>query len=192
MRPCYGVISLVARGVGERAVAVLICSAILCSMGNKSTERVYEVSFHLVPTLDEDGVSGVFARVKKVVSEAGKVLGEVSPVLRDLAYTIRHTVRQRDGTYNRYDEAYFGSVKFSSSQGAVKQVEQSLLSDEEVLRFLLLETSADDTRVGEVLPDDEEEKDKEEGDADADTSTPAEREEGESGIAEQTDEDDAK
>ena len=81
------------------------------------------------------------------------MLGEEEPTRRNLAYTIRHTVRQSDGSYNRYDEAYFGSVKFRALRRGVKQIEDSLLGDAEVLRFLLLETVAEDTRVGEVLPD---------------------------------------
>ena len=173
-------------------VAVLVCPAILCSMGNKSTEKVYEVSFHLVPTIDDDGVLKAFDRVKGAVSEKGKVLGEEHPVLRDLAYTIRHTVRRRDGSYDRYDEAYFGSVKFSSPRDGVRQVEQSLLGDDEVLRFLVLETSAEDTRIGEVLPGTEEKEEKLPDAAD----TPAgdekkEEKEGESGVAEQPDEEGA-
>ncbi len=157
-------------------------------MGNKSPEKVYEVSFHLIPTLDADGVLKVFERVKKVVSETGKVLSEEHPVLRDLAYMIRHTVRQRDGSYNRYTEAHFGSVKFSAPRDSVKQVERALLDDDEVLRFLMLETSAEDTRAGEVLPEDEEEK-KVRDVADTSGADKQKQEEGESGIAEQSSKD---
>ena len=156
-------------------------------MANKNEEKVYEVSFHLVPSIDKDKVPGVFERVKKVVSEKGEVLSEEQPVLRDLAYTVRHTVRQRDGSYNRYDEAYFGSVKFRALRSATAQIEQALLEDEEVLRFLLLETVAEDTRIGEVLPGDEPEEQldgEEEDGADA-----GEQEVGESGIAAQPQED---
>lgn len=174
------------------AVAVLVCTAILCSMGNKNTEKVYEVSFHLVPTLDADGVSKAFARVKDAISGVGKVISEESPVLRDLAYTIRHTVRQRDGSYDRFDEAHFGSVKFSSPRGGVKRVEQSLSDDDEVLRFLVLETVAEDTRIGEVLPGDEVEEEADSDVAgDATDDSKDEQKEGESGVAEQPDEGDA-
>ena len=146
-------------------VAVFILPAILCSMAIKNEEKIYEVSFHLVPTIDADALPAVFERVKGVVSGQGEVLGEEEPTRRELAYTIRHTVRQSDGSYNRYDEAYFGSVKFRALRGGVKQIEDALSGDGEVLRFLLLETVADDTRVGEVLPDAEPEDEVKEGDA---------------------------
>ena len=156
-------------------------------MRNKSTDKVYEVSFHLIPTMDADGALVAFERVKKVVSERGKVLSEEHPVLRDLAYTIRHTVRQRDGTYDRYDEAHFCSVKFSAPRDSVKQVEQVLSGDDEVLRFLLLETSAEDTRLGEVLPGDEEEKSSGVEDASSD-AVEGRQKEGESSATDHSDE----
>ena len=137
---------------GFYGVVVLVCPAILCSMGNKNTEKVYEVSFHLVPVIDADKVPAVFDRLREVVAKEGEVLSEVSPVLCDLAYTVRHTVRQSDGSYNRYDKAYFGSVKFRALRDGVKRIEKVFKGDEEVLRFLLLETVADDTRIGTVLP----------------------------------------
>ena len=163
-------------------VVVFICPAILFSMANKNEEKVYEVSFHLVPDIDPDKVSGVFDRVKGIIAEKGEVLSEEQPVKRDLAYTVRHTVRQRDGSYNRYDEAYFGSVKFRALRRDVGQLELTLTQDEEVLRFLLLETVEEDTRIGEVLPGDEVEEPAESEEAD-------EQEAGESGIAEQPQED---
>ena len=161
-------------------VVVFICPAILFTMANKNEEKVYEVSFHLVPDIDPDKVSAVFDWVKGIVSEKGEVLSEEQPVKRDLAYTVRHTVRQRDGSYNRYDEAYFGSVKFRALRGAVRQIELTLTQDEEVLRFLLLETVEEDTRIGEVLPGDEVEEPAEDAEEAADA-----QEAGESGIAEQ-------
>ncbi|MCY4577006.1 MAG: 30S ribosomal protein S6 [Candidatus Kaiserbacteria bacterium] len=162
-------------------------------MANKSEQKVYEVSFHLVPSIDADKVSVAFDRVKGVVSEHGEMLSEVFPELCDLVYTIRHTVRQRDGSYNRYDEAYFGSVKFRSLRDGVKQIERVLYDDAEVLRFLLLETVVDDTRIGEVLPGTEEEEEEvtDRDDKKADTAAASGKDgqgAGESGIAAQPDE----
>ena len=164
-------------------------------MVTKSEKKIYEVSFHLVPTIDADALSGVFERIKAIVSGQGEIVSEEQPVRRGLAYTIRHTVRQSDGSYNRYDEAYFGSVKFRALRGGVKQIEASLNSDDEVLRFLLLETVAEDTRIGEILPGTEEEErgaDEQGGGSSADEqkgdSNTDEQESGESGIAEQPDE----
>ena len=127
-------------------------------MATKQVEKVYEVSFHLLPTVDQDAVSSLFDRIKKVIGRGGEILSEAQPESRDLAYTVRHTVRQRDGSYGRYDASYFGSVKFVASPDFIAQVEKTLSDDEQVLRFLLLETIADDTRIGDVVPDAEEDE----------------------------------
>ena len=179
-------------------------------MANKDIEKVYEVSFHLIPTIDADAVSGVFGRIREFVAKEGEVLSEESPALRDLAYTIRHTIRQSDGSYSRFDAAYFGSVKFRTSRDSVKRIEEFFKSDEKVLRFLLLETVVEDTRIGEVLPGVEEEEKEDvprrggrqrsrgrqqnEGSADSDSrSDDSKGQEGrESGVAEQPNEEGGK
>ena len=158
-------------------------------MANKVTENVYEVSFHLLPTLDEGAVSNSFSSFKDAVAQGGKVLSEVLPEPQDLAYTIQHTVRQASGVYGRYDTSYFGSIKFAAAPDFVSQVEQVFSGNEQVLRFLLVETVADDTRIGEVLPGSEPEE------GDADDAGAAEGAEGddseqESGIADHPDEED--
>ena len=123
-------------------------------MGNKKTQKIYEISFHLVPDKEEEILRKMREGIKENIAKNGEIIGEEELIHKDLAYTIRHTVRQSDGSYNRYDEAYFGSIKFKASQDAVKKIEQTLRNNEAVLRFLATETVEEDTRIGDSLPDD--------------------------------------
>lgn len=125
-------------------------------MANKNTQRMYEISFHLIPTMDEKEAAEVYKRIKETIAKGGEMTNEENPVRQDLAYTIRHTVRQSDGSYNTYNEAYFGSVKFKTSRDFVKELHQKVRDNKDVLRFLILETVEEDTRVGETLPGTEE------------------------------------
>ena len=127
-------------------------------MANKDTQKVYEVSFHLLPTLDEGEVSSVVNDIRKIITGEGEVVNEDAPARRDLAYTIRHTVRQSDGSYNNYNEAYFGSIKFKASQEFAKKLHQDMRNNEHILRFLIVGTVEEDTRIGDVLPGTEEEE----------------------------------
>ena len=127
-------------------------------MANKNTQKVYEVSFHLLPTLDEGEVSGMVNDIRKIITGEGEVISEDAPVHQGLAYTIRHTVRQSDGSYNNYNEAYFGSIKFKASQEFAKKLHQDIRNNERVLRFLIVGTVEEDTRIGDVLPGTEEEE----------------------------------
>ncbi len=135
-------------------------------MGNKKTEHIYEVSYHLLPSLSDDERERIVADIRGGVAQEGEILS-VEELLRvDLAYTIRHTVRQGDGSYMKYDDAYFGSVKLRAPQEYMQKLHQHLQSNESVLRFLIVETVAEDTRIGEPLP----------GEAQPENAAPAEKE----------------
>lgn len=127
-------------------------------MANKKTQKVYEISFHLIPTIDKEKVPAAYERIKGIIAKEGEIVSDEEPMHMDLAYTIRHPVRQSDGSYNNYNEAYFGSVKFKASQEFVKKLHKEIQNNEEALRFLILETAEEDTRIGKVLPGTEEEE----------------------------------
>ena len=122
-------------------------------------EKVYEVSVHYVPTLKEPEVGKKTEELKKAIMSTGEVLGEEPAQKVDLAYTIRHKTRRASGTYDRYSESYFGSVKFRSPQALVRTLHETLQGDDQVIRFLILETVSGDTRIGPVLPGEKEKKD---------------------------------
>lgn len=124
-------------------------------MVNKKNEKIYEVGLHIIPTIEDDKVSTVFEDLKNSVVENAEVLSAEDPERRDLAYTIRHAVRRSDGSYERYDASYFGSIKFRASQEGVQKVRQSFQGNEQVLRFVILETAEEDTRIGDDLPGEE-------------------------------------
>ena len=122
------------------------------SMATKKTHKVYEVSFHLLPTIGEQSGKKSEEIKGNITAKGGEVLESVAPEQMDLAYTIRHSVRKQDGSYSRYDEAYFGSVKFKASQKSVKDIRQDLQADNDILRFLIVETVEGNTRIGPTLP----------------------------------------
>lgn len=116
-------------------------------MSSKNIEKVYEVSFHLVPTLGESGVQSEFESIKKFMASKGEICGIDEPQVMELAYTIRHKIRGEDGTYDRFVEAYFCSVKYVSTTENVQAVKDALQENENVLRFIIVETNKEDTRA---------------------------------------------
>lgn len=128
-------------------------------MANKPTQNIYEVGFHIIPVLSDEEAVEMYAGIRAKIAEKGEVLGEDVPERIPLAYTIRHNVRRSDGSYARYDEAYFCSVKCRVPQEFAGTLRQDLGGNEHVLRFLITETVADDTRVGFVPPGSEEKTD---------------------------------
>ena len=118
-------------------------------MSSKKKEKIYEIGFHLIPSLDEDTVVKEFDQVHKFVQSLGEVITMQEPQLIELAYTIRHKVRGEDGTYPRFVEAFFCSVKCAIQTDAVQSIKDLLQESENVLRFIIVETVREDTRVPE-------------------------------------------
>ena len=135
-------------------------------MSSKSTVGVYELCFHFVPTLSEKEVQQLYTSLREQITSGGaEEISTEAPEKFSLAFPVRHTVRQGDGTYQRFTESYFGSVKFRASRALCTSLRETLLKQSSMLRFLITETVAEDTRIGPVLPDERavEEAEAEEG-----------------------------
>jgi ribosomal protein S6 len=108
----------------------------------KDSRPVYEVGFHLVPTLDE---AGALAAVEQLRTELAKgkaeIISEGAPAKMMLAYTIE---RSTSGKREKYAEAYFGFIKFATERETIAALEGFLRSTREILRYILIETVRED------------------------------------------------
>lgn len=113
---------------------------------NKETGEkmhVYEVSFLIVPTVSEDSISEEFSAVKSAVeSSGGSVITEEFPKKRNLAYTMEKAFESK---YQRYDEAYFGWIKFELVSASVADIKAELDKRQTVLRHMIVKTVRENT-----------------------------------------------
>jgi ribosomal protein S6 len=110
-------------------------------------QSVYEISY-LVPTsVAEDNISAEGEALKKVILDAGaSVITDEAPHRQKLAYTMRK--KTVSGSYDKYDEAYFGWVKFELDTDKIEGVKKTFDSHPSVLRYLLISTVAENTYLG--------------------------------------------
>ncbi len=87
----------------------------------KETRPSYEIGFHVVPSAE--------------------IISETAPSRIRLAYTV---VRATSGHHEKFDEAYFGTIKFATERENIPALEVWLRANREVLRFLLVETIRED------------------------------------------------
>lgn len=121
------------------------------------SSQVYELGFHLVPTLGDDTVGKAFDKVEKLIEKVGgNVVSKSAPALLNLEYTMEKTV---DSVKSRYNTAYFSWIIFEG--GDVQKLAEELEQDDEVLRKLLIKTDQKETisseEVASMLNNDEEE-----------------------------------
>lgn len=114
--------------------------------GNQGASQVYELSYLLLPSIPEDEIQKVAAKIEKIIENHGgqKFDGE-APFLRELAYEMSKVVGA-----SRYvvKNAYLGWTKFdlpaeaSAEEGLhpAEAIKAEVEKMQEVLRMLLIKT----------------------------------------------------
>ncbi len=105
--------------------------------------RVYELAFHIVPTMPEENVAGKFGDLKSLVETAGGVaLSEEMPRLIPLMYEMSHVITNKK---TWFDNAYFGWIKFECDPEKVGKIDETLKRDEQILRYMVIKTVRENT-----------------------------------------------
>lgn len=114
-------------------------TAEVSSQANKANEKpVYEVGFHIVPTVAEAELGSVLEKIRAALAKAdAEIIKEEFPVKKTLAYVIERAIT---GKREKYAESYFGFIKFATEKDAVAGFTTALRSMSEVLRFLVIQT----------------------------------------------------
>ena len=110
---------------------------------------VYELGYHLVPTISEEQVPEAVGRIKEVLSDQGAgILAEEFPRQMRLAYTMERAV---GGKRQKYDTSHFGWIKFDMEPALLEVVQAALRQNADVLRSLLVATTRETMPSGRVL-----------------------------------------
>ena len=108
----------------------------------QDTRPVYEVAFHVVPTVEETKVGDVVETIRTVLTKASaEIIKDQFPQKMTLAYAIERSVA---GKREKYAESYFGFIKFATERSEIGALETVLKNSKEILRYLLIETSRED------------------------------------------------
>lgn len=111
--------------------------------------RTYELGYLLVPTITEEKVVDSITALAKIITDAqGTVHSQSDAQYIDLAYTI--TV-DHVGKKEKWDSAYFGSMKFTIEPEHIAAVQKALDANMELVRYLLIKTSLDNMIVFKKL-----------------------------------------
>ena len=107
--------------------------------------QIYEVGYHIVSSIPEEGVGARVAQVHDVIEKAGgTIISEEFPKTVELAYEM---VKVADNQRKSYTSAYFGWVKFEGPGSSVEVVKKALDGDREILRFIVIKTVRENTLI---------------------------------------------
>lgn len=116
---------------------------------NTANEREsisYEFAFHVLPTVAEGEVAGIFDNLKNHITKlGGKITDEESPKRFDLAYDI---VKYLEGKNRKFSSAYFGWIRFNLDSTKLNNLQETLDETKELLRFIVIKL----TKIEEQNP----------------------------------------
>lgn len=116
-------------------------SELVAADGEKDTVGVYEIGYHVVPTVGEDGAEAEHASLTAIVEKSGaEIIGARSPLAVELAYPIEKKI---DGANQSFDTAFFGWIAFEAPGAASAALRDTLKANGTILRFLIVATSRD-------------------------------------------------
>jgi ribosomal protein S6 len=107
--------------------------------------RIYEVGYHIVPTVPENEVDAAVGAFRSLIEKSGgSFIAEGAPTLTRLSYGMD----KREGEkYTNYDRAYFGWLKFEAPVEIIHALEGALKIDKNVLRHIVFQTVREETRA---------------------------------------------
>ena len=105
--------------------------------------RIYELSFIFSPLLSPEDMVQKFGDLKNLLMVSGaRFITEEIPRLIPLAYTMVATIGNKKYKFNN---GYFGWVKFELNQEGILNLKDSLKTNEDIVRHLLIKTVRENT-----------------------------------------------
>lgn len=106
------------------------------AVADAQEQNSYEFAFHVLPTVAEGEVEGIFSSLKELVTkQGGTLLDEEAPDRFELAYDI---VKHIDGKNRKFSSAYFGWIRFSAESQKIDALTEAIEARPELLRYILI------------------------------------------------------
>jgi ribosomal protein S6 len=105
---------------------------------------VYEVGFHLSPTIPEGEVAAAVEKIRSLLGSA-EIISMGTPERMTLAYTIE---RADQGKREKFTQSYFGWMKFAADdQSGIEALRESLRGMREIIRYMVISTTREEVKA---------------------------------------------
>ncbi len=104
---------------------------------------VYEVGYHLVPTIAEENLGEEVTLLKDFFSENGvSFIADEYPKMVEFAYEMSRSINNKK---QKFSYGYFGWVKFECTTDQAKVIKEALDKNEKIIRYLFIKTVREST-----------------------------------------------
>lgn len=112
-------------------------------MEETAKKQIYELGYHVLPTLSEDEVAKVVTSIKDLLSGAeATVISEQFPQMMNLAYEIGKELENKN---RMFGSAYFGWIKFEIPTAEIESFKETMDKNLNILRFIIIKTVREST-----------------------------------------------
>ncbi len=116
-------------------------------LGDERT--VYELGYHLVPSLSEEEVALRVENFKKAIEAfPGEFIASGGPLSQELSYPMR---KMKNGKWREFTRSQFGWIKFAAAPEKVHAWRDILREDETIIRCIIIKTVREDTMAAHPL-----------------------------------------
>ncbi len=116
---------------------------------DESQNQVYELGFHIIPTVPENSLGEQYSTIKTIIEkQGGAFVAEQAPERMQLSYTM---IQKKETGHLRFDSSYFGWIKFEVAPEVAQAIEAEVLALGAVLRAILVKTVRENTVLGDSL-----------------------------------------
>jgi ribosomal protein S6 len=99
---------------------------------------LYELAYHLVPALNEEGRAVQVDALRKLIEgDGGTIVHETYPEHFELAYTMQRHIA---GSIVRFDTSYLGWMNFEADAQFIPGIQDACDRNESIIRVLLVKT----------------------------------------------------
>ena len=100
--------------------------------------KVYEVGYLLLSNIEDTKTQEESLKIRDIIEKnKGQFLSEGTPKMTNLTYPM---VKSILGKKQKFDNAYFGWIKFEGTSDFVKEIKISLDKFDNILRYILITT----------------------------------------------------
>lgn len=97
---------------------------------------VYELAYHILPTVAEGEVESVTGELKTLLTNHGAVITDEEVAARfELAYEIE---KYLEGKYRHFASAYFGWIRFTIEPAKLAIIDEEIRNNKKILRHLTI------------------------------------------------------
>ena len=108
------------------------------SSDDAAEARLYELGYHIVPTVAEEAIGEEVSKIKDVVEGGGGVItSDEMPRQVSLAYRMPKVIKNKRTFYS---SAYFGWIRFQAPAQEISELSKKLEENPVILRFILFKT----------------------------------------------------